>query len=220
MTASSTAEATGRPGRFITIEGIEGVGKSTNVDFVAQYFRDAGAEVVVTREPGGTEMAERIRSLILETPRAGLSDLGELLLMFAARAEHLETLIRPALRRGAIVVCDRFTDATFAYQGGGRGMSAATIATLRDVVQGELRPDLTLLLDASPEVSAERIAGRDWQDRFEQEQAEFFARVRAAYLELAAAEPARIHLIDAGQPLAEVRVEVQSILRKHFKKKL
>jgi dTMP kinase len=125
-------------GRFITIEGIEGVGKTTNVEFIADFFRQQGDTVRVTREPGGTELAEKIRNLILETPRDGLSDTGELLLMFAARAEHLHSLIRPALVNGDTVICDRFIDATYAYQGGGRGMSVEAIATLQRLVQGEL----------------------------------------------------------------------------------
>jgi len=200
-------------GRFVTIEGIEGVGKSTNVDFVADFFRARGDEVVVTREPGGTEMAERIRDLILSTPQAGLSDRGELLLMFAARAEHLQALIVPALERGVTVVCDRFTDATFAYQGGGRGVSRADIATLRDLVQAGLQPDLTLLLDGSPQLSAQRIAGRAWRDRFESERQAFFARVRDAYLAIAAAEPERVRVVDAAQPLAAV----QGHILKHLK---
>jgi len=203
-------------GRFITIEGIEGVGKSTNVDFVAGFFREQGDVVTVTREPGGTASAERMRDLILETPGDGLSDMAELLLMFAARAEHLQQVIMPALGRGETVVCDRFTDASFAYQGGGRGIDERHIAGLRDIVQGTLRPDLTLLLDASTEVSAERVAGRDWKDRFEQERAEFFGRVRDAYLDIAAREPERVIVINAAEPLEQVRASVQQILTLRF----
>jgi dTMP kinase len=199
-------------GRFITIEGIEGVGKSTNVNFIADYFRAKGDVVHVTREPGGTEIAERIRNLILETPGDGLSDIGELLLMFAARAEHLAGLILPALERGETVVCDRFVDASFAYQGGGRGLNHEVIAALRDIVLGKLRPDLTLLLDAPTEVSAERIAGREWQDRFEQERSEFFARVRSAYLDIAGREPGRVRIVDASQPLAVVQADITEVL--------
>jgi len=208
------------PGRFITIEGIEGVGKSTNVNFVAEYFRASGATVISTREPGGTEIAERIRELILMTPSDGLSDLGELLLMFAARAEHLAGLIRPALARGDTVVCDRFTDATFAYQGGGRGLNLEVISALRDIVQGALRPDLTLLLDAPTEVSVERIVGREWLDRFEQERADFFGRVRQAYLTIAAQEPERVRIIDASKPLQEVQLQISNALRHKFEKTL
>lgn len=210
VTASQSA------GRFITIEGIEGVGKTTNVNWVADYFRTRGATVVVTREPGGTEMGERIRELILTTPGKGLSNLGELLLMFAARAEHLAGLIRPALARGETVVCDRFTDATFAYQGGGRGLDMGIIAALRDIVQGGLRPDLTLLLDASTDLAVKRIVGRDWQDRFEQERAEFFTRVRQAYLAIAAQEPERVQIIDAARPLDEVQSQITAALIKKF----
>jgi dTMP kinase len=203
-------------GRLITIEGIEGVGKSTNVNFVADYFRARGATVIITREPGGTEIGERIRELILMTPGEGLSDLGELLLMFAARAEHLAGLILPALARGDTVVCDRFTDATFAYQGGGRGLNWEVIAALRDIVQGTLRPDLTLLLDAPTEVSVERIVGREWLDRFEQERADFFGRVRQAYLSIAAQEPGRVQVINASMPLPEVQLAIRDALDKKF----
>jgi dTMP kinase len=203
-------------GRFITIEGIEGVGKSTNVNFIADYFRAKGDVVHITREPGGTEIAERIRNLILETPGDGLSDTGELLLMFAARAEHLAGLIRPALERGETVICDRFIDASFAYQGGGRGLDHEVIGTLRDIVLGKLRPNLTILLDAPTEVSAERIAGREWQDRFEQERAEFFARVRSAYLDIAGREPERVRIEDASQPLPAVQAAITDVLVSTF----
>jgi dTMP kinase len=204
-------------GRFITIEGIEGVGKSTNVSFIADYFTGRGEVVQVTREPGGTAIAERIRNLILETPGDGLSNTAELLLMFAARAEHLAKLIRPALERGETVICDRFTDATFAYQGSGRGLEKGVIAALQDIVQGELRPDLTILLDAPPTVSAERIAGRGWRDRFEQEQAEFFARVRAGYLEIAATDADRVTVVDASQPLEAVQAAIREALNLFYK---
>lgn len=208
----------GMAGRFITIEGIEGVGKSTNVDFVADYFRTRGDVVVVTREPGGTELAERIRDLILGTPGDGLSDTGELLLMFAARAEHLHGLILPALQRGETVICDRFTDATFAYQGGGRGMEWERIEALQALVQGDLRPDLTILLDADLAVSAARVAGRgEDRDRFEQEQAAFFARVRAAYLRIAEADPERVRVVDAADTLENVRHQVGQILESFCK---
>lgn len=197
------------PGLFITVEGIEGVGKSTNMDFIAGHLRTAGHKVTVTREPGGTPLAEKIRRLILETPGEELSDLGELLLMFAARAEHLHTLIRPALERGEIVLCDRFTDATFAYQGGGRELDTALIGRLQDMVQNELRPDLTVLLDVSLEVSAARVAGRgEAADRFEQEREQFFGRVRQAYLDIAAAEPERVKVIDASRSLSSVQADI------------
>jgi dTMP kinase len=201
-------------GRFITIEGIEGVGKSTNVAFIEAQCLAAGHTVLVTREPGGTPMAERIRDLILTTPGEGLSDLGELLLMFAARAEHLATLIRPALERGETVICDRFTDATFAYQGGGRGIDMFLISSLQGIVQGDLRPDLTLLLDVPLEVSAQRVASRGKEvDRFEVERADFFGRVREAYLAIAAQEPERVRVVDASQPLADVQAEIAGYLK-------
>lgn len=199
------------PGRFITVEGIEGVGKSTNLGFVANELRRAGLAVVETREPGGTPLGERIRDLLL-SPAARIDPLAELLLMFAARAAHLREVIRPALESGKWVVCDRFTDASHAYQGGGRGLPSATVEALAGIVQGDLRPDLTLLLDVPLEVSAERQAGRGAPDRFERESGEFFRRVREAYLHLAAREPARIRLIDAARPLRQVQADIREAL--------
>ena len=199
------------PGRFITVEGIEGVGKSTNLGFVANELRRAGHTVVETREPGGTALGERIRDLLL-SPDTRIGPLSELLLMFAARATHLDEVINPALSSGKWVVCDRFTDASHAYQGGGRGLPGTTISTLASLVQGDLRPDLTLLLDAPLRVSAERQAGRGHRDRFEQEPAEFFGRVRQAYLDLAAGDPARVRLIDANRPLADVQEDIRRAL--------
>lgn len=200
-------------GLFITVEGIEGVGKSTNMAFIEAHCRAAGREVTCTREPGGTPMAERIRGIILDTVGEELSSTGELLLMFAARAEHMHTLIRPALARGEVVICDRFTDATYAYQGGGRELNVNYINKLKSIVQGDLNPDLTLLLDASLDVMAERVSGRgDRADRFETEQAEFFGRVREAYLEIAAAEPERVKVIDASRPLEQVQADIGALL--------
>jgi dTMP kinase len=198
-------------GRFITIEGIEGVGKSTNLSFVANELRRAGHAVVESREPGGTALGERIRDLLL-SPDTRIAPLTELLLMFAARATHLDEVIRPALLSGKWVVCDRFTDASHAYQGGGRGLPAATIDTLASLVQGDLRPDLTLLLDAPLKVAEERQAGRGHRDRFEQESLAFFGRVQKAYLDLAAREPGRVRLIDAGRPLAVVQEDIRRVL--------
>jgi dTMP kinase len=195
-------------GCFITIEGIEGVGKSTNVAFIEAQCQAAGRNVCLTREPGGTPMAEAIRKLILDSDKTDLSDIGELMLMFAARAEHLEALIKPALARGDTVICDRFTDATFAYQGAGRGIDINLINKLKDIVQVELEPELTILLDAPPEVSAERIKDRPYQDRFEQEQSEFFSRVRQGYLEIAGREPDRVKVIDASQSLEDVQAAI------------
>jgi dTMP kinase len=188
-------------GKFITIEGGEGVGKSTQIAALADFVRASGREVVLTREPGGTQRAERIRELLLESVAEPMPPSCELLLVFAGRATHLENVIRPALQRGAWVVCDRFTDATFAYQGGGRGMDMATIALLETLVQGELRPDLTLLLDAPLEIAAarahERNAARGSADRFEGEKQDFFERVRRVYLQRARQEPGRFAVIDA-----------------------
>jgi dTMP kinase len=194
-------------GAFISLEGIEGVGKSTNVAFTADAVGRAGYEVVTTREPGGTQLGERVRSWILDGDHGTLSPEIETLLMFAARARHLDEVIRPALTAGRWVVCDRFTDATFAYQGGGRGASRSLLETLEVEIQKGVRPDLTLLLDAPLDVGAGRIGGRT-PDHFEREQRPFFERVRAAYLSLAAQYPERIKIIDAARPLQEVQQQI------------
>ncbi len=201
------------PGRFITVEGIEGVGKSTQVAALARGLEARGLEVCVTREPGGTPLAERIRSLVLERGVEDLPPIAELLLMFAARAVHLGGLIEPALRAGRWVLCDRFTDATYAYQGGGRGLDPAAIASLEAWVQGARRPDLTLLLDLPVARALERARRRGTgTDRFESQRLEFFERVRRAYLERAAREPERIVVIDAaGAPEAVARAVARAI---------
>lgn len=186
-------------GQFITLEGIEGAGKTTQRDAVAGCLRDAGLEVLVTREPGGSEIAERIRGLLLDPANTGMHGDTELLLMFAARAEHLNRRILPALAGGTWVVCDRFTDATYAYQGGGRGVPDGRIAALEELVQGARRPDLTLLFDLPVPVGLARARGRSAPDRFESEQVHFFERVRETYLARAAAEPDRMVIIDADQ---------------------
>lgn len=193
-------------GRFITLEGTEGVGKSTNLRFLADRLVAAGIPHVVTREPGGTPLAEEIRALLV-TPRAEpVAPSTELLLMFAARAQHLQTVIKPALARGEWVLCDRFTDATWAYQGGGRGLDTAPIAWLEDYVQGELRPDRVFLLDIDVATGLARARSRaGGGDRFEQERVEFFERVRRAYLARAATHPRRYRVIDAGGTLASVQ---------------
>jgi dTMP kinase len=198
-------------GAFITLEGGEGVGKSTNLAFVADTLRAAGRDVLTTREPGGTPLGERIRSWILEGDHGRLSAEVEALLMFAARAQHLEQVIRPALAAGRWVVCDRFTDATFAYQGGGRGASLTLLRSLRVEIQQGLEPDLTLLLDAPLEVGSDRIAARV-PDHFEREQRPFFERVRNAYLQLAAENPARIRIVDAARPLSAVQKQIAAEL--------
>lgn len=193
--------------RFITLEGVEGVGKSTQLSFIEQRLRSAGHDVVVTREPGGTQLGERLREWLLDRTHAGLSAEVEALLMFAARAHHLDQVIRPALARGSWVVCDRFSDATFAYQGGGRGADSDFLTCLAATVQRGLEPDLTLLLDAPVEVGMQRIRDRA-QDRFERENSAFFERVRAAYHDLARLHPQRIRKIDATRAPAAVEREI------------
>ncbi|HDZ46004.1 MAG TPA: dTMP kinase [Halomonas sp.] len=205
-------------GRFITLEGGEGVGKSTNVGFVAEWLEAQGLEVVRTREPGGTVRGEAIRALLLDpAPQETLHVDAELLLMFAARAQHLAEKILPALARGAWVVCDRFTDATFAYQGGGRGIAKQRIAVLEDFVQKGLSPDLTLLLDMPKEAASQRLESRlsdrqEQRDRFEQEQGDFFQAVREAYLARAAEAPDRFAVIDAQQSLNAVQAQIEQAL--------
>ena len=196
-------------GAFISLEGVEGVGKSTNVAFTADAVRRAGYDVVTTREPGGTQLGERVRDWILNGDHGTLSPEIEVLLMFAARARHLDEVIRPALAAGRWVVCDRFTDATTAYQGGGRGASRTLLDALRAEIQKGLEPDLTLLLDAPLEVGASRISDRK-PDHFEREQRPFFERVRSAYLSLAAQHPERIKIIDAALPLPEVQRRIEA----------
>jgi dTMP kinase len=195
------------PGRFITLEGIEGVGKSTQVARLAAALEARGVAHLVTREPGGTALAERIRDIVLNAREEPMPPTGELLLMFAARAVHLANQIEPALAAGRWVICDRFTDATYAYQGGGRGMPAEAIQTLENLVQKTRRPDLTLLLDAPVEQALARARRRNAgaaADRFESERVEFFGRVRETYLARAAADPGRIVSIDASRPLEAV----------------
>lgn len=195
-------------GRFITVEGIEGAGKSTQMQAVGEFLRARGVPTVITREPGGTELGEALRELLLDTENRTMAADTELLLVFAARAEHLDKVIVPALESGTWVLSDRFTDATFAYQGGGRGIDAERIAVLEQWVQGGLRPDLTLLLDLPVTAGMQRIAGRNPPDRFEREDDTFFERIRASYLERAAAEPGRFRRIDAGAPPESVRAQV------------
>jgi dTMP kinase len=199
-------------GKFITVEGIEGVGKSTNMEFIQQRLLASGKDVVVTREPGGTPLGEAIRGLLLDASYTGMDSTCELQLMFAARAEHLARVIRPALQRGQWVLCDRFTDATYAYQGGGRGIAIDIIARLEELVQGDFRPDMTLLLDVPVEVGLARAGQRGELDRFEQEKVEFFERVRAAYLSMANEHPHRYRVIDAGQPLEQVQQQLAALL--------
>ncbi len=198
-------------GLFITLEGPEGAGKSTNRDYLADRLRTRGLPVLLTREPGGTPLAERIRELLLAPCAEPMSADTELLLMFAARAQHLERVIRPALRQGMVVLCDRFTDATYAYQGGGRGLASERIAILEDFVQGALRPDLILVFDLPVEIGLRRAAERGRLDRFEQEDRKFFEAVRSTYLQRAATSP-RYRVIDASQPLADVQQALDRLL--------
>ena len=199
-------------GKFITFEGGEGVGKSTNVAFVESYLQSKQISVVVTREPGGTKLAEKLRALLLDKKSEAITEEAELLLMFAARSQHLKHVIEPALARGDWVICDRFTDATYAYQGGGRNMKISTIEGLENLIQGNLRPDLTLLLDAPVKIGMERAGKRGAFDRFESETLQFFEDVRRAYLLQAELNPKRITLIKANQPLADVQQAIINVL--------
>ncbi|SEF92900.1 dTMP kinase [Marinobacterium lutimaris] len=201
-------------GYFITLEGIEGVGKTTNLNYVREKLEQRGIEVVVTREPGGTPLGEQIRELLLTPRDEKIANMAELLMVFAARAQHLESVIVPALERGAWVLCDRFTDATFAYQGGGRELDAEPVALLEKLVQGSVRPDLTLLLDLPVETGLARARARGKPDRIESEKHAFFERVRTAYLEQARCEPARVAVIDAAPSLPDVQRAIDIALER------
>jgi dTMP kinase len=206
-------------GRFITLEGIEGAGKSTVARYLAEWLAARGIRACLTREPGGTALAERVRNIVLEHGAEELTPVTETLLMFAARGIHLETLIRPALARGEWVVCDRFTDATRAYQAGGRGVSRILVEELARAVHPTLTPDCTLLLDLPVDVGLARSKKRSGDaptDRFEAQPAVFFERVRVVYLELARREPQRFRIIDASVPLAEVEKQVAGALAAQF----
>jgi dTMP kinase len=200
-------------GKFITLEGVEGVGKTTNLAFIKAHLEKFRISVVVTREPGGTFLAEKIRELLLDADGEAVTEQAELLMMFAARAQHIKHVIEPALAQGNWVLSDRFTDATYAYQGGGRNMKASSIEWLEHFVQGHLRPDLTLLLDAPVEIGMARVRKREVIDRFEVEKASFFERVRRAYLLQMELHPERIKLIKANQPLVEVQQAITESLR-------
>ncbi|QIK38069.1 dTMP kinase [Caldichromatium japonicum] len=203
-----------RHGRFITLEGIEGAGKSTQVGGMAEYLRLRGMDVITTREPGGTPLAERLRAILLDPANSEMSQTAELLLLFAARADHLERLIRPALAAGCWVICDRFTDATYAYQSGGRGIDQAQIAQLEALVHGDLRPDLTFILDIPPDLGLARARRRRQgeTDRFEAETLEFFTTARQVYLQLAQAQPGRYRIIDATVSLEQVQAQIRQSL--------
>lgn len=197
------------PGKFITLEGVDGAGKSTHLAFVADWLRAQGRQVIVTREPGGTPLGETLRELLLHQ---AMDPDTELLLMFAARQQHLAELIRPALARGAWVVSDRFTDASYAYQCGGRGIAVERVAALETWVQRGFTPDLTLLFDVPPEVAEARRSAVRTADRFEREADSFFARVRNAYLERARTEPVRVRVLDARQNIAALQDEIRTLL--------
>ena len=203
-------------GKFITVEGSEGVGKSTNVGFLAAAIQAQGFAVICTREPGGTPIAERIRQILLEHGEEPLPDIAELLLFFASRSLHICNKIRPALEAGTWVICDRFTDASRAYQGSGRGLDMQRINLLADWVQDDLLPDLTLLLDAPAEIGMQRAQQRGATDRLESEQISFYERVRDGYLELAEAHPERYVVIDAARPLQQVQVSIGAALAPMF----
>lgn len=204
-------------GLFITLEGGEGVGKSTNMLFIKQLLEETGLKVVTTREPGGTIFSEKIRQLLLDKGDETVSEQTELLLMFAARAQHIQQVIQPALSQGHWVLCDRFTDATYAYQGGGRRMDITMIEWLEDKVQGALRPDLTLLLDAPIEVGMGRVNKRGKLDRFESEKQDFFKRVRATYLMRAEQNNQRIKVIDAAQGLNKVQDQISMLIKSYVR---
>ena len=199
-------------GLFITLEGTEGAGKTTQADFIAAFFRKKHKNVTMTREPGGTRMGEAIRSILLGNSDLHIDSMAELLLIFTARAQHLQEIISPALTRGDTVICDRFTDATYAYQGGGRGISYEEISILETLVQRSLKPDLTLFFDFPVEAGLARATLHRKADRFEEEDALFFKRVRQTYLDIARAEPYRVKVLNANQPIIEVQKEIRAII--------
>ena len=198
-------------GKFISVEGIEGVGKSTNIDVLVECIEQAGHKVLTTREPGGTPFAEDIREILMNRADEPVPEIAELLLMFAARSFNVNNVIVPALEAGTWVVCDRFTDSSRAYQGGGRGIPMETIDYVADWVHGDTWPDLTILLDAPVEIGMERAGKRSEPDRFEQERHDFFQRVRECYLEIAAHEPERVVVIDTTRSIEEVRADIKLI---------
>ncbi len=199
-------------GKFITLEGTEGVGKTTNLTFIQQWLEQKKIPLTVTREPGGTPLAEELREMLLQKRDEPVDASAELLMIFAARAQHLNQVIRPALERGEWVLCDRFTDATFAYQGAGRGLSLAMIETLESLVQGQLRPDLTIVLDIDVETGLERASNRAALDRFESEEVDFFHRVRSGYQARVMRAPDRYRVVDAGQSLEDVQSDLAEVL--------
>jgi len=201
-------------GRFITIEGGEGGGKTTAMSYIEHYLKQAGVPLLLTREPGGTQLGERLREIVLTPSDTPIDAEAELLMMFAARAQHLSQLIQPALAQGQWVVCDRFTDASYAYQGAGRQLGATRVAALEQWLQGDFRPHHVILLDIDPQIGLQRVQRRGNSDRFEREQMAFFERVRQAYLQRAQLHPERYSVIDAGQSLAQVQLQISTCLQK------
>ena len=202
-------------GKFITLEGIEGVGKTTNREYIRDLLLKTGKPCIETREPGGTPLGEALREMLLEHKHEGMSADAELLMMFAARAEHLNKVILPALNAGTNVLCDRFTEATYAYQGGGRELGMEKIADLENFVQGDLRPDLTVILDAPVDIGRERAGKRSAPDRIEKEKNDFFEKVRNAYLAQAKQHPERIAVVDASVELEQVQQQIYDVLIKY-----
>ena len=203
-----------KKGLFITLEGIEGVGKSTHAVFITELLQNNGHEVTLTREPGGTGTGEAIREILLHHKVENIADVTELLLIFSARAQHLDEVIRPALAKNTSIVCDRFTDATYAYQGGGRGIGKDKVRLLEDWVQEGLKPDLTLLFDAPVATGLSRAKKRSAADRFESETIAFFEQVRSTYLDIARAEPERVYVIDAAQSLQQVQADISELFKR------
>ena len=214
-------------GKFITIEGLDGCGKSTQAEKLAAVLREQGFQVLVTREPGGTATGEKIRHLLLDTSTAGLSPFAELALMFASRAQHIEEVIQPALAQGQVVLCDRFTDSTEAYQGGGRKLGSEPVLALHHILCGDLKPELTILMDSEVAASVERARRRNQrrdptgrgenENRFEQESRAFFGRVRNTYLAIAAREPGRVAVVDARGSAEETHAEIVKVVRRKLK---
>lgn len=204
------------PGKFITFEGTEGVGKTTQIQLAGKYLATKNIECIVTREPGGTKLGEKVRELLLSKSEDGMDMMAELLLMFSARAQHLQEVIYPALRDNVWVICDRFTDASYAYQGGGRGIPFPRIKMIENAVQNGFKPDLTILLTGNIESGMRRVAKRGEKDRFELEDIEFFERVRQIYLKLAKDEPQRFGLVDADQSIDKVALVVQKHMKNRF----
>lgn len=201
-----------KKGQFITVEGTEGVGKSTSMDFIEAWLKQHDIDLIVTREPGGTQLGEKLREVLLDAKEQSMCDDTELLLMFAARAQHLQEVILPALAVGKWVLCDRFTDSTYAYQGGGRGIAMSRIADLEQWVQGDRRPDMTLILDLEVEIGLERAGKRSAPDRFELEKHDFFNNVRNTFLERAQANPERYKVVNAAPEIKQVQKSIQTIL--------